>query len=97
MGQKVEKVVRRNTKLKAKESAKVINSSSQVGVCSSLCQCYASTMSDPTTLISKLQSSFENAHHTGDLYFFPSTVSTHSDSGIEVIDIIKPELEHIQG
>lgn len=47
-------------------------------------------MSDPTTLIAKLQSSFENAHNTGDLKFFPSTVFTHSDSEIEVINIIKP-------
>lgn len=55
------------------------------------------TMNDPTTLIiAKLQSSFENAHNTGDLFFYPSTVFTHSDSGIEVIDIIKPGLEHIQ-
>ena len=50
---------------------------------------HSSTMIDPTTLIAKLQSSFENAHNTGDLYFFPSTVVTHNDSEIEVIDIIK--------
>ena len=53
-------------------------------------------MTDPTTLIAKLQSSFENANNTGDLHFFPSTVFTHSDSEIEVIDIIKPGLEPIQ-
>lgn len=39
-------------------------------------------------LIAKLQSSFENARNTGDLVFFPSTVVTHNDSDIEVIDII---------
>ena len=54
------------------------------------------TMTDPTTLIAKLQSSFENARNAGDLYFFPSTVVTHYDSEIEVIDIIKPGLERIQ-
>ena len=54
------------------------------------------TMTDPTTIIAKLQSSFENARNAGDLYFFPSTVVTHYDSEIEVIDIIKPGLEHIR-
>ena len=54
------------------------------------------TMIDPTTLIAKLQSSFENARNTGDLYFFPSTVVTHNESEIEVIDIIKLGLERLQ-
>ena len=54
------------------------------------------TMTDPTTLIAKLQLSFENAHNAGDLYFFPSTVVTHNDSEIEVIDIVKLGLERIQ-
>ena len=42
-------------------------------------------MTDLTTLIAKLQSSFEKAHNAGDLYFFPSTVVRHKDSEIEVI------------
>lgn len=54
------------------------------------------TMTDPTKLIAKLQSSFENAHNTGDLYFFPSTIVTHNESEIEVIDIIKLGLERLQ-
>jgi hypothetical protein len=49
----------------------------------------SSTMIDSTTLIAKLQSSFEKAQNTGDLHFFPSTVVTHNDSEVEVIDIIK--------
>ena len=53
-------------------------------------------MTDPSTLIAKLQPSFENALNTGDLHFFPSTVVTHNDSEIEVIDIIKPGFERIQ-
>lgn len=46
-------------------------------------------MDDPTALIAKLQSNFENARNTGDLHFFPSTVVTHTDSDIEVIVIVK--------
>jgi hypothetical protein len=55
----------------------------------SLVTIVAKTMMDSTTLIAKLQSSFENALNTGDLFFFPSTVTIHIDSDIEVIDIVE--------
>ena len=55
----------------------------------SLVTIVAETMMDPTTLIAKLQPSFENAFNTGDLLFFPSTVIIHIDSDIEVIDIVE--------
>lgn len=51
-------------------------------------------MVDPTAIIAKLQSSFENAHNAGDLLFFPSTVVTYTDSDIEVVVIVKA-LKHI--
>jgi len=44
-------------------------------------------MIDPTAIIAKLPSRFENARNTGDLLFFSSTVVTHIDSEIEVIVI----------
>lgn len=37
-----------------------------------------------TDVISKLPSCFEDAVNTGDLLFFPSTISTHTDSDVEV-------------
>ncbi|KAF8813844.1 hypothetical protein BYT27DRAFT_7180611 [Phlegmacium glaucopus] len=51
-------------------------------------------MVDPTALIAKLQSSFENARNTGDLHFFPSTIVTHVDSDIEYEIRLCPALEH---
>jgi len=51
-------------------------------------------MIDPIALITKLQSSFENAINTGDLNFYPSTVVAHNDSDIEFEIRICPALQH---
>lgn len=38
----------------------------------------------PQEVVAKLDSQFEKARESGDLFFFPSTVHKHTDAGIDV-------------